>query len=252
MPPVLARLLAPALGAAALAPALAAQLPSPPPRDWVPMPPTIEVAGQGEAKATPDRAHLFVTVQVRARTANAAGQENATRSQRVMEALRGAGVPRELLSTLDYAVQPAYRYPGEGKSPILEGYDARNTVRVEVRQLEQVGRLIDVALGAGANTIGGVTFYVSNSDAVRRDALAAATADARLAAEAMAKAAGGSLGALVALTTESDERPRPMPMMMAAMRADAAAPKAETAISAPTEQTVTGRVVARWLFVAPR
>lgn len=231
---------------AALAPALLAQgVPAGPSN--APSPPTIEVAGQGEVTAMPDRAQVLVTVQVRARTASAAGTENAQRSQRVLDALRAAGVPREQLATLGYSVQPAYRYPGEGRSPELVGYDARNTVRVELRQVDQVGRAIDAALAAGANDVAGVSFYLSNLSAVKRDALAAATSDARLGAEAIARAAGGTLGALLSITTQEGEMPRPMPMAMA-MRADAAE-KAPTPIYAPTEQTVTGRVVGRWLFV---
>lgn len=228
---------------AALAPALLAQ--GGPPRE--PAPPMIEVAGQGEVLAMPDRAQVLVTVQVRARTAAAAGSENAARSQKVMDAIRTAGIAREQLATQGFTVQPAYNYPGDGRSPTLVGYDARNTVRVEVRQLDQLGKIIDAALGAGANDVAGVNFYLANPSAVRRDALAAAMSDARLAAEAIAKAAGGTLGALVLVTTQQDELPRPVPMM-AAMRADAA-PKAETQLYAPTEQQVAGRVIARWLFV---
>ncbi len=217
----------------------------------VPGPPMIEVAGAGEAKATPDRAHVFVTVQTKARTAAAAGQENATRSQRVLQAIRALGIPATQLATLDYTVQPTYTYPGDGKPPVLAGYEARNTVRVEVRELPQVGPVLDAALGAGANTIGGVNFFLSNPDGVRREALAAATTDARLSAEVIAKAAGGTLGGLLLITTQDDDRPRPVPMVAMAARAEMA--KADTPITPPSEQTVTARVVARWAFIpAPR
>jgi hypothetical protein len=224
------------------APALAAQEGPRP----MPGPPMIEVAGTGEATATPDRAHVVVAVQTKARTAAAAGQENATRSQRVLQALRALGIPAAQLATLDYTVQPSYTYPGDGKPPVLAGYEARSTVRVEVRSLPQVGPVLDAALGAGANSIGGVTFFVANPEAVRRDALAAATTDARLSAETIAKAAGGTLGGLLLITTQDDDRPRPVPMLMAA-RAEMA--KADTPITPPSEQTVTARVVARWAFV---
>jgi uncharacterized protein YggE len=243
--------LVPGLGLATplLLAALAGALPAqggPPPRE--PAPPMIEVAGQGEVTTMPDRAQVMVTVQVRAKTAAAAGTENAARAQRVIAAIRAAGIPREQVATQGFTVQPAYTYPGDGKSPILTGYDARNTVRVEVRQLEQLGRVIDAALGAGANDVAGVNFYVADPSVARRDALAAATADARLAAEAIARTAGGSLGPLVMITTEQAEAGRPIPVV-ASMRMEGDASKSYLQLYAPTEQQVTGRVIARWLFV---
>jgi uncharacterized protein len=208
--------------------------------------PMIEVHGSAEVKATPDRALVMVSVQNRGRTAALAGQENARRATAIQEAIRATGIAREQLSTADYNVQPQYTY-ANNRPPELNGYMASNTVRVEVRALENVGRVIDAALGAGATNIGGVSFYVSNLDGVRRDALAAATRNARLAAEAIATAAGGRLGTLVLITTQESAPPMPVPMMMRAAVADAEAKT--TPIEAPAEQTISMSVTGRWRFV---
>ena len=209
--------------------------------------PTIEVSGTGEAKVAPDRALVYVAVQTKARTAALAGQENAKRATAVLEAVRTAGIAREQISTMGYSVSPSYRYYPDGRKPELTGYDASNTVRIEVRNLDLVGKVIDASLGAGANNINGVSFYASQIDAVQRDALANATSNARLSAEAMAKAAGGSLGTLVTLSSQMAEVPRPMPVMAMSMRAKAA--DEETPVVAPTEQTVNATVIGRWQFV---
>jgi len=211
--------------------------------------PMIEASGTGEAKLTPDRAWVTIAVQNRSRTAAVAGQENAKTTAAVLEAIRRAGVAREQISTSAYTVSPQYRYFPDGRKPELTGYEARNTVRVEIRALDLLSKVIDTSLAAGATTVGGVQFFASQLDATRRAALGNATTDARLNAEAMAKAAGGTLGALLVLTSqnlsglqEMDYAPRAVQMSMAK------AADEPTPIIAPTEQTVTATVSGRWQF----
>lgn len=214
--------------------------------------PTIEVGGSGEAKVTPDRALIYVGVQTKGRTAALAGAENARLANAILDAVRNAGIPRDQIGTMNYSVNPSYRYYPDGRKPELTGYDANNTVRIEVRSLELVGKVIDASLGAGANNISGLSYYASQIDATKRDALASATANARLSAEAMAKAAGGTLGPLMTLSSQMMDSPQPMPMMAMAMRGKAA--DESTPVVAPTEQTVSASVVGKWQFIpgAPR
>jgi uncharacterized protein YggE len=207
--------------------------------------PTLVTAGQGEAKVSPDRASLLVNVQTRASTAAAAGAENAQRSRAVMDALLKLGIPKEQLSTEGYSVYPEMQYNSSGGSPRVTGYVVTNTVRAETKHPEQAGAMIDVALGAGANLINSLSFYASNIDEPRRQAIALAVASARADAEAMARAAGGSLGTLVELSTQGPTVP-PRPMYDLAARGKMA--QAETPVS-PGQQTVSVYVNARWQFV---
>jgi uncharacterized protein len=218
--------------------------------------PTIEAGGDGEAKIAPDRATIYISVQNRARTSALAGSENATKVAAVLDAIRKLGIAREQITTANYSVNPSYRYFPDARRPELTGYDANNTVQVEVRALEMTGRVIDAALGAGATNIGGVNFFASQLDATRRVALGNATSDARMNAEAMAKAAGGTLGQLLTLTTQEVSR-----VMFAqdenlrgrAMAVSATAAAEPTPISTPSEQTVNAHVTGRWQFIpAPR
>lgn len=212
-----------------------------------PSPPVIEVNGSGESKVSPDRALVLIGVQNRGRTAALAGQENAKVATAILDALRAAGIARDQVSTLNYNVAPQYRYFPDGRKPELTGYEATNTVRVEVRALDLVGKVIDASLAAGATNITGVTFYASQLDAVKRDAMGRATVDARLNAEAIAKAAGGTLGPLLSVSSQMTDVPRPMPMMAMAMRGKAA--DEPTPIESPTEITVNATVVARFTFI---
>ena len=177
-----------------------AQQPSPSPAT-----PVIATSATGEARVQPDRATIMFAVETRAQTAARAGSENARRQRAVLDTLKKLGVSDGQLSTSGYSVTPEMRY--DGKQPQVVGYVARNVVNVEVRRIDQVGTLIDGALGAGANVVSSLRFYSSRADEMRRIALADAVAKARSDAEAMARAAGGSLGALVELATSGPVRP---------------------------------------------
>jgi uncharacterized protein len=206
--------------------------------------PQIVTMGRGEIKSSPDRATIMFAVETRAATAAAAGSDNARRQRAVIDTLRKLGIPESRISTTGYQVSPEYSYQ-QGTSPRLIAYTARNAIRVEVEQLSLLGRYIDAALGAGANQISSLDFKSSREDELRREALAAAVTQARADAEAMARAAGGTLGGLLEVSSGYDFRP-PMPMEMSAMRVKAA--DVETPI-VPGEQSTVATVTASWAFL---
>lgn len=237
-------------GAVACAPAMAQQpAPGPSPMTMAhpAPPPTLMASGQGETKVTPDRARLEVSVQTRAATAADAGAQNAKKQQSVLDALRKVGFTSEQLSTVNYNLFPEMQYDKNGQSPRVVAYNATNTVRIDIRDVGMIGKAIDASLEAGANMISSLSFYSSNTDAARRSALASAVARARSDAEAMASAAGGSVGALMELGT-SDFAP-PIIYNRANMAGDMAGKMAVATPIEPGEQTVTAIVVARWAFV---
>jgi hypothetical protein len=208
-------------------------------------------SGQGEAKVAPDRVSILVNVQTRAATAAAAGSDNARRTKAVLDALSKLGLPKDQLSTQGYTVYPELKYDRDGGSPRVTGYVVTNTVRAESKNPDQAGAIVDAALGAGANLINSLTFYASSIEQPRREAIAEAVGSARADAEAMARAAGGSLGALIDLSTQGPTIP-PRPMFdMAVRKSMAGAESAPTPMN-PGEQTVTVHVTGRWQFVPGR
>jgi uncharacterized protein YggE len=215
-----------------------------------PQSPDIITSATGEARVTPDRAHVLIGVQTRAATAAQAGADNASKTRAVIDAIKARGIPAAQIGTSEYNLYPEYDHreqPREGpQTPRVIGYVANNTVRVEVRQLDQVGAVIDAGLAAGANMVNTIQFFASNVDAARRTALAEAVARARADAEALARAAGGSLGALRELNTQT---PPVRPVYAErAMRMDAGVGAAQTPIE-PGQQTLTVWVGGRWAFI---
>lgn len=209
-------------------------------------PPQIVTSGTGETRTTPDRAMIEVSVQTRAATAAAAAAQNAEKQRAVIAALRAQGLRAEQISTVNYNVYPDMRHDPRGvEEPKVIGYVVTNSVRAELREVDKVGAVIDAALSAGANMISSLSFYSANTDEARRSALASAVEKARGDAEALARAAGGSLGALLELST-AELRP-PQPMYANARMSLQAGNAADTQIE-PGQQTVTVFVNARWAF----
>ncbi len=202
--------------------------------------PQILVSASGEVRVQPDRATIMFAVETRGPTAATASAENAKRQKSVTDALRAKLGAHDQLFTAGYSVSTDDRYDS-GQRKVV-GYVARNSVVLETRSMENVGSFIDAALSNGSNVISGLRFWSSAMDLARREALTAAVARARADGEAMARAAGGSLGQLLELQSVASG----MPIVMEAMAMRSAAP--ETPIS-PSEQTVTASITARWSFV---
>jgi uncharacterized protein YggE len=210
--------------------------------------PGISVSAVGEEQVTPDRARLSIGVQTQAPTAADASARNARTQRAIFDTLRAMGILPEQLTTSGYNVYPEQVYDQPTRRTRITGYNVQNTVVVDLRRIDQVGPVLDAVLSKGANLVSSLQFYSSQSEEVRRRALAKAVERARADAESMARAAGGQLGSLLDLTSVFESaRPRPMMDVQMSRMAEGAA----TPVSEGT-QTVSATVTARWQFVQLR
>jgi uncharacterized protein YggE len=200
---------------------------------------TVTVTGTATVRAMPDEAVVSLGVQTEAEDANAAMSQNATRMGAVIRAILEAGVPREDIATTSVSLYPSYGPDGTA----VTGYVAGNQVDATVRDLRDVGRLIDSAVDAGANSVNGITFRLSDESAGLDDALREAVDDARGKAEVLADAGGAGLGQVVSITETASGSPPPV-FYDEAMAADARAtpvipPEVETQVSVTVEWSLT-------------
>jgi uncharacterized protein YggE len=206
--------------------------------------PQLHASATGEVELRPDRATITLTVESRGSTAAKAASETARRQKQVLDALRALGIPAEQMQTASLQINPEYVNPGPGQRPKVSGYVASSSLRVQITNIEQVGPAIDAALSGEATGVGGLSFWSSKEAEARKQALALAVAKAMGEVDAMARAAGGTLGGLIELSAD-----QPMPkfenrgyaMAMASARSDAM-PVAEGTIK------VTATVNGRWAF----
>ena len=205
---------------------------------------TITASGEGRREVAPDKATIVLGVETRARTPAAAASANAERMTAIRSALTRAGVAERDIATARYSL--GLHFMGrEGQDTM---YVAANMVTVTTRQLDQVGRIIDTGLGAGANNINSLQYDLMDRTQANTQALTEAVTKARQQAETMAAAAGGRLGELVELNLQPGEYRTYFATDMM-MRAQAGA--APTPVS-PGQVTVTASVTGRWRFVPGR
>jgi uncharacterized protein YggE len=189
---------------------------------------SITVNGVGSVEAVPNEAQMSFGVETRRDSAKAAVSANADAMRTVLNALRQAG-GREL------ATQWVSVYPYTDESGTVTGYSASNSVSA-VSDVGDAPALIDAATEAGANNVSGPGLSSSNAEALHRQALAKAVAEARLRAEVLAKAAGRSLGQITAIV-EGGSVGGPEPLY----RAEAQAADSSTPV-VPGEQETSASV----------
>ena len=169
---------------------------------------SITVNGEGRMKVKPDTASLNVGVQATAATATEALSQANTSAAALIAALKSAGISDNDIATSGLSVYPQYSSSGS----TITGYQASNNVTVTVRDITQTGPTIDAAAAAAGDhiTVGGVSFYVDDTEALIGAARADAINNAKKRASEYAQAAGAVVGGVVQISEVAVNNPVPM------------------------------------------
>ena len=188
----------------------------------------LTVSADGRSVRTPDLAVFTAGVTSQAKTAGAALTANAADMNRVVAALKRAGIADRDIQTSNLSLNPVYAQPvrlpdgnyEQGEQKIV-GYNVNNTVTVRQRKLSEFGRVIDTLVEAGANQVNGPSFQMDEPDAATDEARLAAMKKARARADLYAKAAGLRVGRILSISETGGYNPGP-PVLFARMAADSA------------------------------
>jgi uncharacterized protein len=202
----------------------------------------ISVVATGEASVAPDLAIVSFAVTGSGKELAPTRDDVNKRSSKVLASLRELGVVEGDLNAPDVGIHPEYDYR---KGQRLTGYRVVRQMTAKVRDLDRLGDVLDWLVSAGANEVHGAQMSASDPSAAEHEALRAAVTAARAKAEAVADAAGVSLGGLVRVEEEPGHGP-PMPRMQM-MAAGAMAEDASTEVAAG-DLTVT-RQVRAWFSI---
>lgn len=158
---------------------------------------SITVTGEGKVVVKPDTASLNLGVQVTAATATEALSRANTSASSLIASLKTAGV-----SDADVATSGLSIYPQFNSKNTITGYQASNNVTVTVREIARTGQLIDAAAAAAGDnvTVGGVSFYVDDTEPLLGAARADAIRNARKRAGEYAAAAGATVGGVIQIS----------------------------------------------------
>jgi uncharacterized protein YggE len=162
---------------------------------------TITVVGEGDVRIRPDIATTNVGVEVVADSVRAASDQQADIMNAVMEALRAQGVADQDMQTSGYSVWVERPYGPEGPQPDAQPlYHVTNQVAVTIRDLDNIGPVLDAAIEAGANNIFGISFQVSDPSTLMAEARQEAVEDAQTKAAELAGLANVQVGSVISIS----------------------------------------------------
>ena len=188
----------------------------------------LDISATGEATRVPDVAVISAGVTTRSPTATGAIQDAADRMNKVLAALKRAGVDNRDIQTSNISLNPEYRYV-ENQPPQLTGYTASNQLTVKFRDIRSSGKILDALVGQGANQINGPNLTIDKPEAALDEARAKAVATGRARAELYARSLGMRIVRIVSVSENEGAYPvpPPRPMMMEVRQALPAATNIE-------------------------
>src|SRR5207253_326446 len=156
--------------------------------------------------------------------------------QKVIAALKGAGIAAADIQTQTVSLEPRYSDSGDQ----ILGYTATNSVSATLRAIDKSGAVVDAAVGAGANQVSGPALTRGDMSDLYRTALRAAMANALAKAQTLAAASHASLGAVRSVTESSAAPPPPV--------ASSAKAGTDTTPVEPGTQIIEADVVVQYLL----
>ena len=166
----------------------------------------LSLSAAGRSNRIPDLAVFSAGVVTYGATAAEALGANSRQMDRVVAALKRAGIADRDIQTSAISLSPRWSNPDAdaqriarqtrqpyvptNEPPRIIGYEARNSVQVRVRRLGEMGRIIDTLVAAGANEVNGPSFTLDDQKLALDEARTEAVSVGMQRAELYARAAG--------------------------------------------------------------
>ena len=172
---------------------------------------TVSINGSGVVYLSPDVATINLGVSTEAADVKEATAESSRVIEEIKQVLEQYGVVPADVQTTNFSVYPVSDY-GMDLENANTRYHVDNSVNVTVRDLGSMGEILDAVIAAGANSIYGIQFSISDPEDAYNQAMQAAVTNARERAEALATAAGAELGPIQSISTYYGSGVTPMYM----------------------------------------
>jgi uncharacterized protein YggE len=170
---------------------------------------SLSVTGNGRSYLSPDIAHIMIGVHTEGSDAAEAVDSNNANVQKIKDTLSDYDIKPEEIQTTNFSIWPNQQYDQTGKMTGII-YMVDNSLRVTLRDLDQIGELLNTVIDAGANRIEGIQFDVEDRSVALSEARELAVENAEEQAQELAKAAGLSLGSIQSISTSGTSIPYPM------------------------------------------
>ena len=193
----------------------------------------IWVTGRGTVTANPDLVVLRAGVEARATTVQVARTQAAEAMDLMRQALDARGIATSDVQTQSFNISPEYVWNDREKRQELVGFRVTNNISVKVRDIGNVGVIIDEVAEAGGDLarIQGISFTVEDTKALESQAREKAVQDLTAKAQQFADLTNVVLGKLVFLSESGGFIPRATTQAFRAFAEAAPAPLVGTPIS---------------------
>lgn len=168
---------------------------------------TISVSGTGRVTATPDTADIHFGLESRNDELSVAQNEVSDGAETLTTMLTENGIAVDDIQTVAYEIMPVNEYDDDGNFERVDHYLVSMAIRVSVRDIDQVGTLLDQGVTAGATYVGSISFYVDDPAPYTSQAREAAINDARTKADEYARHSGAIITGVFSI----EETAAPMP-----------------------------------------
>ncbi|MDD2731959.1 MAG: SIMPL domain-containing protein [Candidatus Pacebacteria bacterium] len=172
---------------------------------------TITITGKGEVYAKPDLAVVDFSVRTEGAAVDKAIEENTQKMNKVIEAVKGEGIEDKDIKTVSFSIYPRYEYqrveieiyPYPPGKRVLTGYEVFQQIEVKIRNMENIGKVIEKAAAAGSNEVGSLYFKIDKEDEFKNQARTQAIENAKNKANELASALGIKLVKIVNFQEDS-------------------------------------------------
>ncbi len=170
--------------------------------------PTISVTGDAEVDVMPDQVVISLTVLTEGKDAASVQTDNSKKMNQVLDALKNEGVTEKEIETLNYNIYPWQEWEPTTQKMVNKGYRAQHTIQVKRNDIKSAGKILDLTVKNGINTVDNVYFTLSDDKEkeVKEELVALASLKAKEKANSLAKNLGVSVGK-VHMVSESSYNP---------------------------------------------
>ncbi len=168
------------------------------------------VSGSAVVYAKADIANLSVGLKTEVKkTAAEATLENSKTMNKILEVVRSLEIEDKDIKTTNYNLRPVYKWT-ESRGQELKGYEVSQNVTLKIRNLENIGAIIEKTSEVGANQVGDINFTIDDEFELKNEAREMAIEKAKEKASLIASQAGLKLGKLKGVSETSYSPIMPM------------------------------------------
>jgi uncharacterized protein YggE len=178
---------------------------------------SVTVEGNAEINVVPDQASLNLSVELDGRNLSAMTKRVAETTNDFLALTDELNIKRNDVMTSGVNINPRYRYENKTGRRIFDGYSISRSIQVDLKNIDQLGSIIERSTAQGINNIAAPIFRFSQEDQIIQSLHTLAVQDAIKRAEALVDPLNASLGKALKIDASSIQSISPPMMEMRAL-----------------------------------